>query len=296
MRRDIRDLPERMGLLRDATATEHLTLAVLRGHELPPLVTLVRAADAIEDDAARWGVLGIRDLVDEAMRRFDKEARTQADAWLAPRLHATLRMTRAEAADPRIWNFLALVVAPDYVVWRHMAKGRNGEPDAVPVPRFRGPQYSQAFSRLWWAAELFRDGADYTPAVIACGNQDVLHSALRLDIVHHRPTACAIARLVSEGTTGQGREVNALLKAVNAAGSTLLYEVLAPDPGPDAEALRHWSAEAESAPPVPRETLPEGPDDGAVPQVSVETLVKQFVGLFADAPVRGREDAGHRPS
>lgn len=44
------------------------------------------------------------------MFAFDEE-RTRADAWLAPRLHATLRLTRQEAADRRLWNHLALAVA-----------------------------------------------------------------------------------------------------------------------------------------------------------------------------------------
>jgi len=38
-----------------------------------------------------------------------------SDSWLAPRVHATLRLTRQEASDPRIWIYLAVVSAPDYV-------------------------------------------------------------------------------------------------------------------------------------------------------------------------------------
>src|SRR5690348_3937505 len=46
------------------------------------------------------------------------EERSRADAWLAPRLHAALRLTRREAADRGVWNYLALVQLDDYVRWR----------------------------------------------------------------------------------------------------------------------------------------------------------------------------------
>src|SRR3954447_21286653 len=41
-----------------------------------------------------------------------------SDRWLAPRLHATLRLTRNEAADRGLWAWLAVDLFPDYVRWR----------------------------------------------------------------------------------------------------------------------------------------------------------------------------------
>ncbi|MDT0308364.1 DUF6339 family protein [Streptomyces sp. DSM 44917] len=290
MTRAMEDLPERLHRLRDALASKYLTRGVLTGQERPPLVALMRSAEPIEEAGTRWSTAPVRDLFEDAMRRFDEGSRTQADAWLAPRLHATLRMTRAEAADSALWNFLALVVAPDYVVWRHLPRPtKKNEVPTVAAARFRGIHYTQALARLWWAAELFRDGEDYGPAVAACRNQDVLNTVLRLDVIDHRPTARAVIRLLETGAVGTGREVNALATAVNSAGSTLMFEITAPDEGPDVDALRHWIEEAELAPPVSRDSLPAGPEDGPVPAASVESLVEQFGKLFADAPVRGKE-------
>jgi len=296
MRRDIDDLPERLGLLRDVAATKNLTRGVLTGQENPPLVALVRSSEAIEKTGSRWNTRPLRALFDDAMRLHTEQDRTHADAWLAPRLHATLRLTRAEAAENGLWNFISLVVAPDYVVWRHLPRSKGNSRAAVTADRFCGPHYKQAFARLWWAAELFRDGENYQPAVTACRNQDVLNTMLRLDVMDHRPTARAVIRLIEQETVTTGREVNALATVINTAGSTLMYDVLAPDEGPDVDALRHWIDEGDMAPPVPRDSLPDGPDDGDVPRRSVDTLVEQFEKLFADAPVRGRESSGDEAS
>ena len=180
-------------------------------------------------------------------------------------------------------------MAPDYVVWRHLSEPKaDGSRGRVARDKFVGAHYRQAFARLWWAAELFRDGSDYQPVVVACGNQDMLNSALRLDIIDHRPTALALVGLLERGTVRTGREVNALTPAVNAAAATLMYDVIAPDVASDGEPLREWIAGAASALPSPRNDLPEGPEEERAPKEAVRGLVAHFEELFVDAPVRGR--------
>ncbi|ALG13364.1 DUF6339 family protein [Kibdelosporangium phytohabitans] len=275
----------RIGLLSDAAVAKYLTHGAQAGQESPPLVALHRAATDPPAPQKRWDVWPVRELLDEAVRRFE-DSPTEADAWLAPRLHATLRMTRAEAADSRRWNYLSMLVAPDYVVWRHK---RN---EIAESARFSGPHYTQAFSRLWWAAELFRDGDDYRPAEFACGFQDVLNTTMRLDVIDHRPTAIAIIRVLeklkADGVSRMSDRVNALSSAVNAAGSTLVYDVIATDDPVDNDALQEWIEEAEHMPPVPWDRLPDGPDDGMVNENAVNTLVPLFEKLLQDAPLRHR--------
>ncbi|WP_326590360.1 DUF6339 family protein [Streptomyces sp. NBC_01294] len=279
-----------LGLLADASVAKHLGQAVLSGQERPPQVALRRAAEPL-GGAHRWRTEPVRVLVDEAMRRFEDQ-RTAADSWFAPRLHATLRMTRAEAADGRLWNFIAMVVAPDYVAWRHRGSSTGGGPGSATAARFCGPHYTQAFSRLWWAAELFRDGPDYRPIETACRVQDVLQTTMRLDVIDHRPTAQAILHMVerqlAEGVPRLGDQVNALSSAVNAAGSTLVYDVLAPDRQADTDALQDWIDEAEDAAAAPWDRLPEGPRDGEVSRASVDALLPIFEQLLAEAPLRDR--------
>lgn len=281
------DIPEKLGRISDSVAAKVLTPSVVNGAPLPQAILLSNSTAPI-DDSHRWNAHEVRALIDEAMERFADDRPTASDAWLAPRLHYTLRMTRAEATDSEVWNFIALRVATDYVRWRwgHEKDGRVAVGQAA---RFSGRWDIQCFSRLWWAAELFRDGEDYRPVVAACNNQDVLNTALRLDMNNHRPTAQALVELLEKGTVRTGRDVNGLVKAAGAAGSTLVYEAIAPDEPRDYEALQEWIASVESDPVWNPSTLPQGPVDGSVPHLSVQRLTIWFERLFETAPVRGKE-------
>lgn len=278
---------ERLALLSEREAVKHLTAAVLQGVEDVPQAALEKSCVSLTDDV-RWEATPVRELLDEAMMRFADEP-TKADAWLPPRLHATLRLSRREAADARLWNFLALRLAPDYVMWRN--KPRSSKKSPVPqtnTSHFVGAFHKQTFSRLWWAAELFRNGPDYRPVEIACRNQESFNSILRLEIIYHRGTAQALVRLLERETVRTTREANALSQAVNAAGSTLFFDVIAPDPPRDADAHRGWLEEAATAF-VQYESLPDGPDDGHVPRFVIDGLVPLFEKLYVEAPVRGKE-------
>ncbi|BAG21503.1 MULTISPECIES: DUF6339 family protein [Streptomyces] len=285
-------LPERLALLADLNAARYLTDGLLSGKENAQAIALNKVTEPLPHDGeSRAELAPVRDLIDDAMYKFRDDRPTNADAWLAPRLHAALRLTRREAADRRIWNYLALGVAPDYVVWRHLVAKSQGDAPKVAAARFRGPAYTQAFSRLWWAAELYRDGPDYGPVVTACGNQEMLNTALRMDVIEHRPTAQAMVRLIGRGTVTSTREAIAMAAAINASAATLMYDVVAPDAERDGKPLRQWIEEAESAPAVPRRDLPTGPYEEKTPERSVDVLVDHFAELFAEAPVRGRTDA-----
>ncbi|MGW0841488.1 DUF6339 family protein [Streptomyces sp. NPDC002787] len=285
-------VPERLALLATSAVDPFLTEELLRGEQVHGGIDLAKVVEPLPEDDARWSVEPIRSLVEDAMFEF-REDRTRADAWLAPRLHATLRLTRREAADKRLWNHLALAVAPEYVAWRHLSEATANRPDRrIAAERFRGPADRQCFSRLWWAAELFRNGPDYEPVVAACGNQDLIHTVLRMELIDHRATAQALVRLLRSGQITTGREIFGLSVAINAAGATLVYDVLAPDEPRDPARLREWIAEAGSALPVGRYELPTGPDEDPVPEESVATLTSYFADLFETAPVRGRKPQG----
>ncbi|MFS4093949.1 DUF6339 family protein [Streptomyces sp. AF1A] len=282
-------VPERLALLPASAADGFLTEQLLKAEQVHGGIDLNKFVEPLPEDDARWAVEPIRSLVEDAMFEF-RDDRTRADAWLAPRLHATLRLTRREAADKRLWTHLALAVAPDYVAWRHLSEPTAKNPERRIAPeRFRGPADRQCFSRLWWAAEIFRNGPDYGPVEVACGKQDVIHTLLRQGLLDHRPTAQALVRLLKSGKITGGREFNGLAVAINAAGATLVYDVLAPDVPKDPTRLRDWIAEAETAPPVSRHMLPEGPDEDPAPEESVSALSDYFLELFETAPVRGRK-------
>jgi hypothetical protein len=277
-------LPEHLARLPDEEATRFLTDGLLSGKDNVPAIALNQAAVPLPE-SPRWRLRAIRDLIDDAMYVYQDDRPTQADAWLAPRLHAVLRLTRAEAADSALWNYLALGVAPDFVIWRHLADQKK----SVNARYFKGPHHKQAFARLWWSAELFRNGPDYEPVVVACGNQDMLNTVLRLDVIDHRPTAQALVRLLKREVVRTGRDANALGKVVNTSAATLMYDMIAPDTERDADAVRRWVDEGETGVTVQRHSLPVGPAEEQAPEASVERLTDHFAELFADAPVRGKE-------
>lgn len=223
----------------------------------------------------------VRALLDESMARFTSDQGTECDAWLAPRLHYALRLTRREASNRGVWRWLGCVAAPDYVRWRWGTTEK--EP---PSDRFAGPERKHTLGRLWWMAELFRDGPDYAPASAAMMNQDIPNNLFRMDVAHHRPTVQAAVHVL-DGRSG--REANALAKAINAAATTLLVDVIAPDEPRDADAVARWvqkSAEVDAR--AFFDLAPAGPDDPRVPPSSVETMRELLEALLAEAPVRGR--------
>ncbi|MDX3576190.1 DUF6339 family protein [Streptomyces sp. FL07-04A] len=281
-------MPERLGLLSATAAEPFLTEDLLRGIEGHGGVDLAKVVEPLSEGDPRWKVEPLRGLIEDAPYR-GTENRTAADAWLAPRLHAALRITRREAADQRIWNHLALGVAPDYVAWRHMGAPTAKSPERRISPaRFKGVADRQCFSRLWWAAELFRNGPDYSPVEVACSNQDLIHTVLRGSLIDHRPTAQALVRVLQRGIATTGRDVVGLMAAVNTAGATLVYDAMVEDAPRDPDDLRRWIAEAENAPPVARHDPPSGPDEDPVPEASIEKLTDYFAELFETAPVRGK--------
>ncbi|MGW6556927.1 DUF6339 family protein [Streptomyces hydrogenans] len=282
-------LPEYLARLADEEAARFITDGLLSGKENVPSIALNQASEELLDSPRRR-LRAIRDLIDDAMYIHRDERPTQADAWLAPRLHAILRLTRAEAADSALWNYLALGVAPDFVIWRHLSETTR----SVNAQYFKGPHYKQAFARLWWSAELFRNGADYEPVVVACGNQDMLNTALRLDVIDHRPTAQAMVRLLRRGVVRTGRDANALSKVVNTAAATLMYDVIAQDVPRDADVVRKWIEEGEEGLTVHHRPLPEGPAEEPAPESAVELLANDFAELFADAQVRGGKRDGEQ--
>lgn len=223
----------------------------------------------------------LRVVIEEAMRRFPRNS-TESDPWLGPRVHATLRLTRREAADKRIWSYLAVVEFPGYVRWRWL--GQEGTEDVVPVERFLGEDSRNALARLWWAAELTRNGKDYTPTVKALANSRFAVSWQHLDALHHRPAALAVVEFLDQfggkGTTDPQGQFMA--KAFNLTLRTLSLDALADNPPTDAEAVREWCRQLVDATTMLGDELPVGPDEDPVPADRV-AAVRDMLDRLADS-------------
>ena len=243
-------------------------------------VPAVDASQYVVEDLGlgrRIPLVPLRAVVSEAMRRWDPR---KSDPWLGPRVHATIRLTRREAADKRVWEYLTVVEFPDYVRWRWSNPDDPGAP--VPIDRFLGEDSKNALARLWWAAELTRNGADYGPTVKALTISRFSVSWLHLNLMHHRAAALAAVDFLNsyqdEGATSAQGQV--LAKAVNVALRTLALDVLAVVPGTDAESVREWCRQ-EVDETTMMDELPQGPDEPPVPAADV-AAVRGMLDLLAE--------------
>jgi len=216
-------------------------------------------------------------VIAEALNRFGESGQTESDVWLAPRVHASLRLTRAEAADRWVWAFLAIAEFPEYVRWRW--KDSSGD---VVADRFIGPEYKQALARLWWGAELTRNGGSYAPTEFAFKIQDIPNTWQRLDAFHNRAAAVAAVQFLAklrDGELATGREANRLAKAFNHQLTTVVLDELAPNPPPNSDAWDAWLME-EPDPTTTWDDLPAGPDEDSVPVESLDEVTGLLSALW----------------
>jgi hypothetical protein len=218
---------------------------VLRGSSLVGLDPLV---GLLTELAATHGAL-------------DQGRRSQTDAWLAPRLHGALRLTRREASDPGIWAFLAGVhpATSAYVRWRWATE----EGELTPI-RLVGRVNQQAISRLWWGAELFRDGADYRPVERAFAQSELINLCLHRPFVRNRAFALAVLEVLAPAgqDPASSEDVSRLAKNVTLVMPTLSAESATRGARDDATAYRSW---LEHPPPTSFGALPTGPQDACIP-------------------------------
>jgi hypothetical protein len=270
----------------DPAATTRLDEQFRAGTDSPDLRDFCRPFEREVDLAGAVAVM------EEAMHRFSAKDRADSDVWAGPRLHAALRLTRREASRRGVWRYLGACVFPEYVRWRWF-KTKKKPPEPPPIERFIGDGTKHALGRLWWMAEMFRDGLDYEPAAKALSNQDLINNLFKNDTAHHRPTAQGAVRVLVPGDGRPaltGREANALAKAVNAAAATVLLDAYAPDEPLDDAARGFWIGQGQDHDPVIYfDVLPAAPNDPVTPPDSVDRMEKLLAELLAEAPVRGKK-------
>lgn len=223
-------------------------------------------------------------VVAEGMNRYEP-GDTASDAWLAPRVHATLRLTRRAASDPGIWDYLSAVELRDYVKWRWGdANGTITQEYRIRITS-RNREIRHALWRLWWVAELSRNGSDYGPTLEAFAKQDTVEWFV-VFALHNRPTAQAFLRFLStrnDGVWATGQQIKDFAKALDHALTTFALDSIAEDPGPDLTAVYNW-IQAKPDPTLMFDRLPEGPND-PIEEVKIESaleLMERVYGGMAD--------------
>ncbi len=125
------------------------------------------------------------------------QATTVQEQWLAPRIHYGLRLTRSEAANPEIWNYLALKF-DTYVArrWTYDENGINSTLKQIPHENhflFRLHSRHQ-IAKLWWMAEMTRNCGEYHE-VGGIINTDMINYCLDITAPNFHPYIIAILKM-----------------------------------------------------------------------------------------------------
>jgi hypothetical protein len=227
--------------------------------------------DVIERDGdRRISITTLDALMSEFARLRARDTwreREWSDRWLAPRVHYALRLSRTEASDRGVWQWIALRYS-DYVNYRWTTSAGT-----IIEDRWWGPIHKQAFGRLWWGAELFRNGADYRPVERAFIMQDLPNSYLHRPLVRCRSLALAVvSRLAPDDTdrrTLSADQINDLARVLNLATAGAPPEIETGFQADDYDAFARWS-ESRTADNPDWDSLPAGPASNDTSAASLE--------------------------
>ena len=148
-------------LLYDERREHEITsLAVLSSPDHPRRTYVATGGTRVTDRQVLALVTELRQVASELgypePQREDR-VRIAFDRAAAEVVYRHMRMNTVEAANNEVWNFLALVAAPDLVRWRWF--------DSSNVERWLSSDRTRhMFARLWWQALTFADSGPDTPA------------------------------------------------------------------------------------------------------------------------------------
>lgn len=154
------------------------------------------------------------------------------DRIAAPKVHQALPISRRVAANPGVWRYLAVIRRPHFVrhrwelrTWGQMRR-RFWRPGTRPD--------SNAFSRLWWIAELTQDGGSYALTERVFARQPLATQLFVRDFSHYRPAVTALVDVLGDASSD---EIEAVARQFSAFLSTVVLEAQT------AESLRGWLQE-----------------------------------------------------
>ena len=158
-----------------------------------------------------WAEEAWRDVVEPLDRAFPLEpldaaldallARTPAhqvaiDVEIAPLVHRHLPLSRREASDAGVWQWLAIVHRPDVV--RHRWENSSWSTMRTRFLRPGTRPDANAFSRWWWIAELTRNGEDYGLTRRVLRRQPLATAIFVRSLSFYRPAICACVELLED--------------------------------------------------------------------------------------------------
>jgi hypothetical protein len=155
------------------------------------------------------------------------------DAAVAPAVRHCIDIPLRAAGDHRIWNYLAVGWRPDYVRYR-WPPGEGNRTTTSMREKFTKSMrdlYAPAFGRLWFMAELSRQGEDYGPTEKLLSNQYPSNRLFdRQDL--RQPDVVEGFSVTAEETEDPFVEDNDLFEATAKSVSHKLSSISAPALGP----------------------------------------------------------------
>ena len=265
-----------------------LTPEFLRGGAKPPLSEY--QIETVDESLERYGEVDVelvRQLIAHALEELfpDSDSGEQVgplDAWLAKRLHYSVRVPRRVACDKRFWAYLAIEAGSRYVVrrWWELNPLRREKGSSW---HFTGDVLRNGLSRLWWGAELVRNGQDYELVDALFARVRTAQFALELKYSWLKPAAIGFVR-VAEGLDGGARlsdsETERLSVRANSYLSLGSLEEIAWDDS-SAEMDGDWWSRGLSLRDVLRPDDVKGPADGTVSSEAIDAATRWFRGLTA---------------
>jgi len=207
----------------------------------------------------------------------------QMDPWLAPRLHAALRIPRRIATDEGMWAWLAFQCQP--FVDARFRKGR----EKLHPWRYRGAWSRNALSRLWWGAEMTRNGPDYSVVPLCFARTRTAQFALELQYSWDRAAAIAFTKVV-EGADGGPRfsddRTNALSTRLKVLLTLRSLDAFGAGDADDTEEFdSEWASHKPSFTSLVRDDIGaiSGPATGTVSKSRVDELAVWFRQVGEDA-------------
>ena len=262
-------------LIFPARAVSSLNSEFLSGHgpvlDLQTLLEPITEVAALKEyDGLFIDIELLQELADETLRR-DFEDNNKLDAWLSPRIHFALRFPPRLASDPRVWTWLAVSVFHRYIQRRWAQQG------VVNLSRYvdnKGLNLTNGLSRLWWAAEMTRNGPDYSPTGHVLARVRTAQFALELAYSSFRPAAIAFSRVCEESNPPlTDIEMRQLSTRMRAYLSTTSLEALGVSHDESGATDPAWLQHRPSLGDVLRETaLLEGPQHGRVSKESIDSV------------------------
>jgi hypothetical protein len=131
----------------------------------------------------------IDETVETILDEYD-EYDTSMDSELVEPIHRELDISRRVAGDPGLWHWLAIARYPEFV--RHRWEYNSEEAMREKFLGAGSDLYSNALHRLWWIAELTREGDDYSTTQAVFSNQTMVNKVFDRWFARYRPAVIAM--------------------------------------------------------------------------------------------------------